>query len=227
MCLKTCLIKLFDYCRRKFIDYCEMAHSSSSLQKCIENLGLSLTIGELTPPDGSCFWHSIRQNMIHYSLKGQWKGQIPPDAETLRTNVVSYMCRNKEIWTSRRYNEDIQRFEDPIYDDKTFMELMVNQAQPKTWTDNNGTVVQGCCLYLGIQLNIVNTSASGGPLLPSGMGGPLQVINESSNVNPIFYVGLHSHHYQFLKLKEMEAELPLPQQHSSPAKGTVTFIIVV
>merc|ERR1712155_32424 len=53
-------------------------------------------------------------------------GQIPPDAETLRNNVVSYMCRNKEIWTSRRYNEDVQRFEDPIYDDKTFMELMVN-----------------------------------------------------------------------------------------------------
>ena len=154
-------------------------------------------------------------------------GQIPPDAETLRTNVVSFMCRNRAMWTRRRYNEDTKRFEDPIYDDKTFTELLLDQARPKTWTDNNGTVVQGCCLYLGIQLNIVDTSASGGPLLPSGMGGPLQVINKSSNANPIFYVGLHSHHYQFLKLKEMDAELSLPQQHTSPAKGTVKFIIVV
>ena len=105
------------------------------------------------------------------------------------------------------------------YTDAQFDELIADQRKPRAWTDNNGTFVEASCLCLNIQLNILIPSIPG-PVMPSGLGGPLMIVNKSvsEDSKPVFFMGLlkdnsmYNGHYQFLKKRT-----PSLQQRSREA----------
>ena len=179
-------------------------------------VGLKLAVGDATEPDGTCFLHSIRQNMLHLEKKGLWSGIIPDSAEELRSLVIQFMSANRKLWTRPCYNMETGMYQDPPLDDVKFNDLIEQQAKPHTWTDKDGYFVQGCCVFLDIQLHIVLPNIPG-PILESGLGGPYQIINKSF-ISPeeqhVFYVGLiqdgrDNGHYQFLyKIDGEELDFP-------------------
>ena len=186
-------------CVSKFLNVTEQ------YEQCIQRLNLLLQIGEITKGDGSCFVRSLHQNMMHYKELGLWTTSIPADCEALRAVIVDFMERNRSNWTRSKYNEELKRFQDPAYTDAQFDALLNEQRTPRAWTDDNGVMVEAACLYLNIQLNILIPSIPG-PILPSGLGGPYQIINKATSAEPRlnFYVGLLNQHYQFLKLIERQ-----------------------
>lgn len=176
---------------------------------------LNLAVGPKTAADGSCFLHAFRQNMEHLKKKGLWMGQLPDDVEELRSLVVQFMSENRFLWTRPTFNLETGVYQDPPLDDKSFNELLQQQAKPKTWTDRDGYFVQGACLYLDVQLHIILPNTPG-QILESGLGGPFQIINKSLHQpeeQTVFYMGLiqdgDNGHYQFLfKTDDQELDFP-------------------
>ena len=179
---------------------------------------LDLEVGERTPADGSCFLHSIRQGISELVLKGQWSQDVP-EVEDLRKQVINYMHENRAYWTRPRFNEELGVFQDAPYEDQDFDELIADQSRERAWTDLNGTFVQATTMFLRIQLDIILPRDTG-PLLPSGLAGPYQIINKNQvgEEMPILYVGLlqdsrgYNGHYQYLR------KIPA-QPLASPPRG--------
>ena len=208
---KTC----FEIFLRYFVFF-QMAEGSitnlNPLRARIEELDLPLEVGPVTRKDGSCFVGSIQQNMEQLRTEGLWKNVIPDDVEDIRAKIIHFMEENRGIWTRERYNEVLKVWQHPPYTDEQFDALLEDQRRPRAWTDNNGTMVEACCLCYEFQLNILIPTIEG-PILPSGLGGPLQIINKSvSNTRPVFFVGLlkdsrgEDGHYQFLRKKQNPIE---------------------
>ena len=182
------------------------------LRARIEELDLPLEVGPVTRKDGSCFVGSMKQNMEQLRSEGLWNDVIPDDVEDIRAKIVQFMEENRGIWTRKRYNEVLKVWQHPPYTDEQFDALLEDQRRPRAWTDNNGTMVEACCICFNVQLNILIPTIEG-PILPSGLGGPLQIINKSvSSTRPVFFVGLLKDsrgvdgHYQFLRKKQISME---------------------
>ena len=188
---------------------------------------LSLEVGPRTPADGSCFLHSIRQGISELVLKGQWPHEVP-EVEDLRKLVINYMRENRAFWTRPRFNAELRVFQDAPYEDQDFNELLTDQSREKAWTDLNGTFVQATCKFLKIQLDIVLPGVPG-PVLPSGLGGPYQMINKNQvgEEKPIFYVGLlqdsqgYNGHYQYLR--KVQTQPPASPPHGQGEGVNLSF----
>ena len=189
---------------------------------------LCLEVGPRTPADGSCFLHSIRQGICELVLKGQWSQDVP-EVEDLRKQVINYMRENRAFWTRPRYSEELGVFQDAPYEDQDFNELLADQAREKAWTDLNGTFVQGTCMFLKIQLDIILPGVPG-PVLPSGLGGPYQIVNKNKVAGemPIIYVGLlqdsrgYNGHYQYLRKVQTQ---PPASPLRGPCRGELSICL--
>ena len=171
---------------------------------------LDLEVGEDTDANGSCFLISCRQSMVHLSKLGRWTREIP-EVEVLRQQIIQFMNSNKALWTRPKFNQQLNIWEDAPYEEDQFRELLKDQSRERAWADQDGVFVQATCLYLNVQLDII-LPYTPGPILPSGLGGPYQIVNkktdqDSDSNKQIFYVGLlkdrddYDGHYQFLRLK--------------------------
>ena len=177
------------------------------LRKLILELDLPYEVGEVTPPDGSCFLHAIRQNMVYLTSIDLWNGGYPNNVQKLREDVIIYWRSKKDEWTQPQFNQDTGVYEDPILTEEQFENLLQDQSRDHSYTDNFGHMVKILCSYLNIELRIVVTQA-GNQIQESGVGGPYLKINQETPTSKraaVFHVGLlkdQTHfqgHYQFLK----------------------------
>ena len=194
------------------------------LEAFIQKHGLDYVIGPATKADGSCFLWALKQNMQFYKEKGIWKKTVPEDVEMLRLEIIEDMVKNKTFWTERRFNPDIGRDSDPPLNSETFQTLIEDQEKERSYTDNQGLFVLASCLFLDIELHVLNTSVNG-EIDKEGINGPLQIINKAKeNERVVFHVGLLkdanniSGHFQFIFKGELNNNVPAPRL-SSPTPG--------
>ena len=127
------------------------------LDAFIKKHGLDYIIGPTTKADGSCYLWSLKQNMEFCRRKGTWNRPVPDDVEMFRLEIIGDMVKNKKFWTEPRFNPDIGRFSDPPLTEETFQKLIEDQEKPRAYTDNQGFFVLASCLYLDIELHVLNT----------------------------------------------------------------------
>ena len=188
------------------------------LDDFIKKHGLDYVIGQTTKADGSCYLWALKQNMEFFQRKGTWRKNIPEDVEMLRLEIVGDMVKNKKFWTEPRFNPDINRYSDPPLTDEMFQNLIEDQEKERAYTDNQGLFVLASCLYLDIELHVLNCGISGS-IDKGGIRGPLQIINKAkeNEHRVVFHVGLlkdrqHlSGHYQFIFKSELNNNLPVPR----------------
>ena len=193
------------------------------LDAFIKKHGLDYIIGPKTKADGSCYLWSLKQNMEFYRRKGIWNKSVQEDVEMLRLEIVGDMVKNKKFWTEPRFNSDIGRFSDPPLTEESFQQLIEDQEKERAYTDNQGLFVLASCLYLDIELHVLNTGV-GGPIDEGGIRGPLQIINKAAENEDrvVFHVGLlkdsqHlSGHFQFIFKTELNNNVPVPRLGSPP-----------
>ena len=166
---------------------------------------ICLCVGEATCADGSCLLHAVKQNMEHLAASGLWRRVIPSNVEDLRRDVIQFMMEQRQYWTRPRFNKETQMMQTAPLDDKSFDELIKDQRRERSWSDNMGIFVEGLCLFLDIQLDIICPSIPG-EVSEDRISGPWFSVNKADeNPRPIFYVGLlkdqdfNAGHYQFLK----------------------------
>ena len=175
------------------------------LRACLTRLNLALTVGPATKANGSCFICACKQNMDRLAAEGAWLQNIP-DEEEFRQMVIAFMQRNREMWTRATYNECLNVYQNPKYDDSQFDELLSDQAKSNAWTDMNGTFVEAVSKLFNVEIHIILPSVNG-PVLPSGEGGPYIILNRSlpGESKLIFYMGLlqdssqYNGHYQYIE----------------------------
>ena len=172
------------------------------LHLCLLRHKLKFRIGrERTRADGNCFLHMIIQNCRHFHKLGLWNKTLPSCVHKLRADVISWMISRKGEFTGEF--KDGRYIEGPLTEDQ-FNKLIESQSVENTYTDEEGYFVWSCCRLLEISLQIVVTSI-GGPLIPSGVAGPVQKINsEDGDGRLMFSCGLlrdeerRTGHYQFI-----------------------------
>ena len=185
---------------------------------------ICLCVGEATCADGSCLLHAVKQNMEHLAAKGLWQRVIPSNVEDLRRDVIQFMLEQREYWTRPRFNKETQMMQTAPLDDKLFDELILDQRREKSWSDNLGIFVEGLCLFLDIQLDIICPTIPG-DVSESRISGPWFSVNKADEkTRPIFYVGLlkdqdfDAGHYQFLKKCDRSDErVPVTQEQQPPS----------
>ena len=146
---------------------------------------------ERTRGDGNCFLYSLWQNMIFYSERGEWLKDIPRDINDFRAEIINYMINNKD-----------QYIKDGPMTEEQFDSLILDQSRKFAWTDEDGYFVLGAAQFLDVEIQIVVTSIDT-PVIPSGVGGPLQKLNRGNGDKLKFSMGLIRNdvgagHYQFI-----------------------------
>ena len=98
---------------------------------------------------------------------------------------------NSTTWIGKNNLNSFGIAETPPMSEQQLLELLDRQRRDKTHTDQDGYFIQGCAQMLNIELRILSTRITS-EILESGIGGPIQIINKSSDCDRrhIFYVGL-------------------------------------
>ena len=196
------------------------------LHSCLLHYKLKFRIGrERTRADGNCFLHMMIQNIRHFQKLGLWNKTVPSCVHKLRADVISWMISRKEEFTGH-LNNDGQYIEGPLTEDQ-FTKLIDGQSVENTYTDEVGFFVWSCCRLLEVSLQIVITSIRG-PMIASGVGGPVQKINsEDSDGRLMFSCGLirdeerRTGHYQFIFEDERgeNSTFITPEDLNNPVQG--------
>ena len=173
--------------------------SLSVLSRVISERGLPLVIGDPTQSDGNCFPRSIHQNFMFYHKSGRiGADKVPTSFMKIREDVVNYIFRNKESY--------VGSIEQPgPLTEESFCALIQNIKRDGSYTDLDGYFVEACAKHYNFELHILQTNVDG-PIIESGIGGPLIIINKSSLEKEKFFVGFINNpqdpdgvgHYQFI-----------------------------
>ena len=171
----------------------------SVLSQVISDRGLPFVIGDTTQADGNCFPRSIHQNFMFYHKSGRiGADKVPTSYMKIREDVVNYMVLNKESY--------VGSIEQPgPLSEESFCALIQNIRRDGSYTDLDGYFVEACAKHYNFELHILQTNVDG-PIIESGIGGPLIIINKSSVEKMKFYVGFLNNpqdpdgvgHYQFI-----------------------------
>ena len=179
----------------------------SILQRVIDRRKLPLKIGRPTPAVGNCFIEAFKQNLEHFSSKGLIPAElVPKDVNTIRQDTVKYMTENKNFFVGDN------GIPGPM-NEETFLSLIEDQSRDNAYTDLNGMFILSCCKLYNIELSIIQTDIHT-PILDSGIGGPVVLINQSQDDEERvrFYMGLiklddpNTGHFQFVYPSESRIE---------------------
>ena len=190
----------------------------SVLDRVIRERNLPFVIGDMTMADGNCFPRSIHQNFKFYQESGIIAAdQVPSSHVKIREDVVNYMVQKKGSYVGSNDQPG------PITE-QSFSALIRDLRTDGSYTDLDGYFVEACAKLYNFELHILQTNVDG-PILASGLGGPLLIINKSNDdcsEKLKFYVGFLNNpqdpegvgHYQFIH-KSSHGRQNQPQHHSS------------
>ena len=146
----------------------------SVLQRVIDERKLPLKIGRPTLGFGNCFIEAMKQNFEYFFSKGLIPAEkVPKEVNNIRQDTIRYMTDNKSFFVGDN------RVPGPM-NEETFAILLDDQRRDNAYTDLDGMFILSCCKMYNIELSIIQTDIHT-PILDSGIGGPLVLINQSQD----------------------------------------------